>query len=229
MKIVDVIVTILFCSTCFAQDEQQIQFSKRQNPKKKFTYELPVKAVIKTTTERFGRHGTIFQWNDSTFLVASEHYNGQLSEETLLYLKNTQKVADSIKSSGLLSRKEKKLLVDSIIRAVHFGDSPLNRNDTLLYHIDELAKIKIFKKNPSKLIQSTSLTLYIVSGLSYMLGFLSNIENPENPPLPKKEKRLYQVMTFGGLAGMGGSYIWLKRSRSNTFKLEKWKLISNKS
>jgi len=150
-------------------------------------------------------------------------FSGSLSQETLDFLDKAQLEMDSIKNNELLSRREKKRKSDSLTAFVHGPQSPLMRNDTIIYSVDSIEKLRIYKNNPSKFITATGMSLMSIFGIAWIWASAKSANDPDNP-ISKSEERQNRLLVIGSLLGMGTSFTWVYTLRVHHYHLGKWKL-----
>ena len=223
MKLFYVVVLLLLYSISVAQDENQIRFTKKKNPDKFLTYDLPLIVDVKLKGQLLARQGFLFEASGSSFKMASHHVLGPLSMDEVICLEKCQAQQDSIFKSRRFSHKEKREIIDSLNKMSNGVDAILLRIDTLTYQVSELKKIKVHKPKPSKFVFTSAIILYSVSSMTFIAGLMSPA-GYESKTLKSRKRQEYTLTALGGLGGMLGSWIWARGSRLKVYKIEKWNM-----
>lgn len=224
MKYTLLLFSILISFNSFGQESRDLELVNKKKPQKNKVVELPCHAKISFKGEEIKEIVIITNITDSTINVLRHAGAEEKSHnEYVEFYSRLVKEQEKIKENKKLKRKVRKTKIDSLT-LLAMQDSIIYVNP-VVYKIDDIGKVLLYKKEQSNLALGSVLTLYTISSIAFMGGVLGGITD-SSQVLTESDKQLNRALGLGGLAGMAVSLYLLKVVASDTYSQKRWSIKS---
>lgn len=200
---------------CQGQPRSRLTFINKKDSAKKYTFDLPFVAWIKTKSNREKRV-LIINGNDSTIVALQFKPDKDTSAKMALTYMAYELKVDSVERNKNLLREQKMEQLDTLEKLVYA--------DTVSYKTNTLKKIIMHKATPKKIAQTASLT---IATLFFILTSVC-LFGPINDNLSYKENWQSLLIGLAGLPELIASIIWYNYSCDYIFHTKKWHIATRK-